>query len=321
MKTFSRLLLPLAALAIQARANTVEQSAPAMVQDMTEQSAEIRAFSDGANPSGVVGDRMLFSHRGGNGGNSIASQFSLIAKNTATAWESFCQESGGLALVCDELENFKSLLNKSSKDFVTVISAPTTEADDGDEREAVNFVRHDGAKLIVVNERKWKQIDTDYYNKDYRKINLVLHEYFSLMGLESSDYYNESGKVFTNIDRFDFDLEKITKHQELPSTCSIRVKNNGSLQDSKIGEVKSKLSQMGYNNEDGGADSRYTLSVSQQCSGFLIKNCSIYMELEDSFKSRNSIVHSSHENESGMSSKNSINSAFKKAFENFPTCD
>lgn len=314
MKIFSRLLLMTALLSLPAHAEGFDFP----VGD--RESLDIASLARMGEHMDIIQGQMLMAHRGGNGGNSIASQFVTVAQNAANAWEAMCQERR--EAICDELPAFKAMLDNNSESFVTVLTDIVVKADDGEEREAVNLVRKDGTAYIVISETKWQDMDSDYYSKDFRKINLVLHEYFSLMGLESSDYYTESRNLYSLLEADDFSSAKIADKVGLPKACSVAVSSDGSVDQTRLRGVQSKLGQLGYASNQSKDTARFHLKVSQKCSGFFYNTCAIYAEMTDSFKVGQPIAHASHEVEQGLSKKETIqNAAFSDVFKSFPSCE
>lgn len=336
MKTFSRCLLLSVALASSfAFSNSAFSNSAfskieprSIVSDFPERDVLDKTFSprglqNSLPPSAqkalspVLGSPYLLSHRGGNGGNSIASEFTGVANNLAKAWEALCGES--LLNICSNLDSFKSLLERNHSSFVTVLSNPAVAAYDGEVREAVNFERADGKHYIMVGEDSWKNIETSYYEKNERKINLVLHEYFSILGLESSDYYEKSRELYDFLERADYDMEKIADERKLPSPCSISVDSNGSLGERKTREIKTKLKQEGYKHTEGIA--RFKLTASKNCDdSVFLPTCSVYIEISDTFKNGSPAVFDAHRSSRNFSMSSSLNIALAKAFDDMPQC-
>lgn len=340
MKTFSKcLIMSLALLSTQARSTLTEDMDKEKAKTEAEQESETRQEREAAeiqedfeiqpinleelvpdfhSRSQLQQEGLIRAHRGGNGGNSIAAQFAGIASNAAQIWNAICQESN--VALCDSLSDYKALLNNQRPEFVTVLSSPMVYADDGREREAVNLQRKDGKSVIVVGEQKWREIDSDYYDKTSRKINLVLHEYLSILGLDSSDYYGVSKDLYDLMEDRGFDTEKVASHSSLGDACSVAVVENNKIPTSTTREIKSKLNQLGYNT-DAGASPRYSLTLSQHCSGFLVTNCAVYAEMEDSFKVESmKVAFSLHEDSRSFSKEESVNKSLSKIFKNFPAC-
>tara|TARA_Y100000780_G_scaffold232594_1_gene268563 strand:- start:233641 stop:234558 length:918 start_codon:yes stop_codon:yes gene_type:complete len=227
---------------------------------------------------------VLEGHRGGNGGNSIGSQFNLIAKNSAKAWRAMCGEEP--VPMCQHLEQFESLLDRESPNFVTVLASPTVYADDGQEREAVNFFGNQGRGTIVVSQKAWSEMDSHIYKAPERKINLVLHEYFSIMGIESSDFYDFSRDLYTFFVHTGYDTEKIASNEAMPSACSINFKGSEDIAPGLNGSIKSHLSQLGYESVDNSKSARFSMKIRLSCSTNALFNhsCSVYTEVVDTFK-------------------------------------
>ena len=261
----------------------------------------------------------LEAHRGGNGGNSIGSQFALIAKNSAKAWEALCNEDP--TSMCQYLDEFKSLLDRKSPKFVTVLSNETVYADDGQEREAVNFFDNQNRATIVVSERVWSELDL-FHDVVERKINLVLHEYFSIMGIESSDFYDYSRELFTFFIHMNYDISKIASNEALPRACSINFKSeDGMSQALKVG-IKSHVSQLNYSVVDSPKSARFLMKASLSCNTnlFISHSCSVYIEVVDTFKG--DVVHyDEHTTGTKLIQKKTLtNQLYQNALRNLEPC-
>lgn len=164
-------------------------------------------------------------HRGGNGGNSIASHFSTIARNVEMIWDDICVNEKDPEGYCNYRGDFTGLLEKDSASYVLVKGekdAKKVTAYDGEIREAINYK---DPNEIIVSEQAWKDMETD--PKVYsRRIGLVLHEYLTFIGLDGSDHYDFSSAIFGMLVRKGYDLNKLTRIEGLPSPCSITIDGN-----------------------------------------------------------------------------------------------
>lgn len=218
------------------------------------------------------------SHRVGNGGNSIASHFTTIASNIAIVWEDICNNEDEKSADCGFLYDYKSLLNKSSSLYVTVRSQDKVYAYDETEREAVN----DGVSNIIVGENKWLEMIrwATPYN---RRTKLVMHEYFSILGTDGSDYYHGSNKIMSIISRKNYNVEKIASDQLLPERCSLNL--TGYYEKDLTDLLVEQLSKKDYDVKGRGEESRYTMEVSSECNDKIIgKSCTIVAEIADNLK-------------------------------------
>jgi hypothetical protein len=218
------------------------------------------------------------SHRVGNGGNSIAGHFTTIASNIALVWEDICSNEDEKNADCGFIYDYKSLLNKSSSLYVTVRSQDKVYAYDQSEREAIN----DGVSNIIVGENKWLEMIrwATPYN---RRTKLVMHEYFSILGTDGSDYYHGSNKIMSIITRKNYNIEKIAGDELLPEICSLNL--TGYYDTDLTDLLKDELSKKDYKVKSRGEESRYTMEVSSECNDRIIsKSCTIVAEISDNLK-------------------------------------
>ena len=283
MKNFSKLFLLLTVLAPEVYGLATPTNRYLTVEE--EQAIEDELEESLIDLDLIDGNLVLSSHRGGNGGDSIASQFNVVANNLAQAWHALCLE--GPYDLCKEQIDFASRLNNKNSNFVKVLSAPFVMAYDGAEREAINDVTKNGHPYIIVSENKWDDIQNDETYGASRKINLILHEYFSLMGLESSDYYMVSSELSSHLKARKFDLSMIANETLLPKVCSVSIQEDGLLNDYQLGKIQGNLETLGY---EVGAEgwSRFNLKASAQCEGALEQECSVKIEVVDTYKKKNS---------------------------------
>lgn len=310
MKSFSKAIALIALLSV----NVVTATE---INEKDTQHNPLIGSSDNSDP---MGDRMLSAHRGGNGGNSIASQFTTIAKNSAVAWEAACDDQ--LLPICNYLPDFKEMLDKESRSFVKVLSAPEVMAYDYEEREAVNFFNSNDEANIIVSESKWESINKDLFSSAGRKINLVLHEYFSLMGIESSDYYEYSRSLYTLLLHGSYDLERIAGETAIPEACSVYVKPDDTLTQSLRRNIQSSLSELDYENKEDKSDARYIMKTTLSCNSTMLINhtCSVYVEVVDTLKQRE-IYYERHITDQALGGKRGlINSLYEKALGDISYC-
>lgn len=217
-------------------------------------------------------------HRVGNGGNSIAGHFTTVASNIALVWEDICTNKSEKNADCGFIFDYKSLLNKSSSLYVTVKSQDKVYAYDESEREAIN----DGVANIIVGENKWLEM-ARWANPHSRRTKLVMHEYFSILGTDGSDYYKGSNKIMSLISRKNYDLEKIAGDQLLPDICSLTL--TGYYDQDLTDLLKNQLSRKDYDVKNRGEESRYTMEISSECNDKIIsKSCTIVAEISDNLK-------------------------------------
>lgn len=220
----------------------------------------------------------VVSHRGGNGGNSIAQHFSTIAHNISYAWGDLClKDPKNETSHCNSLERFKSLLDRESSAYVEVLADKKVYAWDDKEREAVN----NGENQIVVGEIKWSNM-RNLWKFHNRRVALVLHEYFSILKLDSSDYYKASNDLLSTFVRKGYKIELLADETLLPSPYSIQVQ--GKSQKSLYSVVKKDLEKKGYKVKKD-EFSRYTLNLDSHCDTVRAgkKVCSIVIELIDNY--------------------------------------
>jgi hypothetical protein len=220
-------------------------------------------------------------HRGGNGGNSIAGHFTTVAENIAKAWEDICSNEQERDADCNFIYDYRSLLNKKSHRYVTVKSQAQVFAYDDAEREAIN----DGVSNIIVSESKWSDMDR-WYNPHNRRVKLVMHEFFSILGTDGSDYYAGSNKIMSIMGRKNYNMKRIASDQLLPDICSISVTG---FYDSNIKDsLKDYLEKKNYDVKSAGEDSRYTMEVSSECTDkFFSRTCTLITEIKDNLKNDN----------------------------------
>ncbi len=233
---------------------------------------------------GTVSQFAVAGHRVGNGGHSVASHFTTIASNIALVWEDTCKNKKDTDAFCAYLPDFKNTLDKDSSRYVKVKAEElTTEAPhscqiDDSVRQACN----DGKNLIVINANAWRDI-----NDDASLINLVLHEIFSVLELDSSDHYQYSMKVYSMLKHKGIDLSKLSKHEALPLPCSIKISENSDEQNVKS-LIVNDLEKKRYSLKNSVETTRYELNIATTCNrGTLSVTCGVYSQLKDNYTNKN----------------------------------
>ena len=219
-------------------------------------------------------------HRAGNGGHSVASHFSTIANNISMVWKDICENKQDKTAYCNYLEDYNNTLDKDNIRYIK-IKAEDEKKDidhtckiDDTVREACN----DGDKLIVVNSTAWSEIDNSA-----RKINLVLHEIFSVMELDSSDHYQYSMKFFSAIKHKGYDLNKIAAHEVLPQPCSTSIIENANGEKVKR-TLKQTLKSKRLKIKNSNEQTRYTIELSSKCNQkSFVTACAIQGKLVDHY--------------------------------------
>lgn len=234
----------------------------------------------------IVLSQLSFAKAGdrvGNGGNSIAAHFSTIANNVATVWEDICLNQNDKDAFCQYVGDFKNTLNKDSHKYVQLkaVSLKEDEAHpcliDDNLREACN----NGSDKIVITSDAWKEMSDDT-TADSRRIDLVLHEYFSVMELDASDYYYYSMKVSGMLKRKGYDLSKLAKNELLPKPCSINIESKG--RQSNISEFEKVIFKKNYSLKSHLEKTRYNLKFVSKCSDKNMTNsCAIHTQLKDNY--------------------------------------
>lgn len=264
---------------------------------------------------------MLMRHRGGNGGDSIAAEFTTIAKNASTILDDICLYSN--SDLCAYREDFANMMDKDSASFVKVLSAPSVLAYDDKPRDAVNFVDANGQRHIIVGADRWDEINSDYYGKHERKFILVIHEYFSLLGLESSDFYPKSNELYSLIEMNGYKLSKISSNKQLAEKCSIKIEQHDSLEESHLRDIQTFMTDRNYEIKDSETQARFLMKTTLTCqAGSLFKadTCSVYTEIVDNYKYRE-VVYDKHETHSAWMRMNKVQDiVFNNALSGIETC-
>lgn len=256
-------------------------------------------------------------HRGGNGGNSTAAHFSTIANNIVIVWEDICKNQKDTEAYCNYVQDLKSALNKDSSKYVVIKAQDDSEtfAYDGQEREAIN----NGVNEIIVNTHLWNKMNDDL-NESQRQISLVLHEYFSVMELDSSDNYSFSTKVIGVLSRKHYDLKKISQFEVLPSSCSIKTSRMNNIELNHF--YKSGLGNKNYSLKNSLEKTRYELDLINKCNdSSLTTACAIHAQLKDNYTG--TIVYDQILVNSAIAKSESklINSMNEEVLNNIKTCN
>jgi hypothetical protein len=221
------------------------------------------------------------AHRGGNGGNSIASHFSAIARNVHMIWSDICINEKDPEAFCNYVKDFGGLLNKESKTYVVIKgeSDPNkVRAFDGEIREAINYVNPDE---IIINEQAWKDMESSP-NVYSRRINLVLHEYLTFIGLDRSDFYDYSAAVFGMLVRKGYDLSKLTRVEGLPTPCSLVINSKSSREIEN--RLQHGLMRKGYLVKRATEKTRFVMNVTTTCKDRPGSNtCALHVQVNDSY--------------------------------------
>jgi hypothetical protein len=219
-------------------------------------------------------------HRVGNGGHSVASHFSTVANNIAVIWEDICLNKQDKNSYCSYLSDYKATLDKDSLKYIKIKAVDeSTVTDhpckiDDTVREACN----DGRNLIVVNSTAWRNIPTTD-----RLVSLVLHEFFSILELDSSDHYQYSIKVFSMLKHKGYDLDVIATHLSLPQPCSIKV-NKKTRKDNLKSLIVKDLEKKRYSIKESIETTRYELNIATKCKESVFKvSCAVFTELTDNY--------------------------------------
>jgi hypothetical protein len=144
-----------------------------------------------------AGDRV------GNGGDSVATHFYEIATRVSKVTASVCQKSQ--SIVCRSEEQLQDLIAKR----VTIYSEQTVEGVDGRHRDAIN----NDKDSITVSRSRWEDMELSY-TRNEKRVRLVIHEYLSILGLESSDDYSVSTPFIQEIKDKMFDIGSIAGKYE-----------------------------------------------------------------------------------------------------------
>jgi hypothetical protein len=226
-------------------------------------------------------ERAEAGHRGGNGGNSIASHFSTIARNVQIVWDDICTNEKDPEAYCNYVKDFESLLNKDSGAYVLVKGEKDPQkvkAYDGEIREAINYVDPDE---IIVNEQAWKDMIDDA-KVDSRRINLVMHEYLTFIGLDSSDHYDYSNAIYGMLSRKGYDLGRLASFEGIPSPCSMTI--SGQTNNEMHEQFKKGLIKKGYLVKNSIEQTRYSVKVNSACTNKTATNsCAVHVMIEDNY--------------------------------------
>jgi hypothetical protein len=226
-------------------------------------------------------------HRVGNGGHSVASHFSTIANNIALVWEDVCLNKKDSNAYCSYLNDYKASLDKDSLKYIKVKAVSESTDTSSEENhpckidDSVREACNDGQNLIIVNTTAWRKMQTSA-----SIINLVLHEYFSVLELDSSDHYQYSMKVFSMLKHKGFDLDLLAAHEILPTPCSIKVVEK-TRKDNLKSLIIEDLEKKRYSIKDSIETTRYEVNIATKCEGGSFKvSCAVFTELKDTYTQR-----------------------------------
>lgn len=223
----------------------------------------------------------VFGHRGGNGGNSVAYHFTTIARNIQMVWEDICTNEKDPEAFCNYRNDYAGLLDIDNKSYVTVRGEKDpnkVKAYDGQIREAINYT---DPNEIVINEQAWKDMETDpkVYSK---RIGLVMHEYITFIGLDSSDHYDFSAAIFGMLVRKGYDLNKLTRIEGLPSPCSLSI--SGHFETETHQDFKKTLIKKGYLVKSPTEQTRYKLNLYAKCADKTASSsCALHAQVTDNY--------------------------------------
>lgn len=231
--------------------------------------------------SGAYAEGGNMDHRGGNGGISLVSEFSAIAKNISVIWEDICANSSQDNSYCNYLRDFQELLDIRSDRFVKVLARHDVLGYDGKPREAIN----NGIDEIIINSQLWED-KKDLNDGTIRKVRLVLHEYASIMRLDSSDYYAFSNELYSLFARKNYNLDILAGNEILPHRCSLGVYGNR-LTNAISQNLQEVFRGANYRVVSSREKSRYKVKVYSTCSTETLSNtCGLYYQQYDSFTGR-----------------------------------
>ena len=222
----------------------------------------------------------FFGHKTGNGGHTIASHFSTIAENISLVWSDICLNQQDEDAFCKYRQDFQDTLNKDSFKYIKIKAEEKSNKVhscqiDNTIREACN----NGRDTIIVNSSSWSKINTPT-----RKINLVLHEIFSVLELDSSDHYKNSIAFSSMLKRKQYDFNQIASFELMPKPCSIKIsekESNNSIESLILQNLRDK----NYSTKSKREFTRYELKIRTQCEtpGYFDLSCGVYSELEDNY--------------------------------------
>jgi hypothetical protein len=154
--------------------------------------------------------------RGYNGGMNIPMAVHAMMSNFATIWQDRCIGINSPGH-CSYLAEFRRLLSNRDSRFVTVRSESKVFAYDGRERNAVN----DGVQNIIISENWWNSFSMRNHTNNLSLLRVLLHEYATILGLESSDYYQFSNFLISDLINSGYKLEISVSENFIPPRCSV----------------------------------------------------------------------------------------------------
>ena len=226
-------------------------------------------------------------HRVGNGGHSVASHFSTVANNIARVWEDICLNKKDSNAYCSYLKDYQDSLNKDSLKYINITAVDEFIGEDYKTKhpcKIANSIReacNDGQNRIIVNATKWRKIGTNV-----ELVNLVLHEFFSVLELDTSDHYEYSIKVYSMLKHKGIDLNLLATHENLPTPCSIKIIEK-THQSNLKSLLVSNLVTKRYKIKNEIETTRYKLNLASKCQEATFKvSCAVFAELEDTYTKR-----------------------------------
>lgn len=146
----------------------------------------------------VASPAVMGGEKGGNGGDGFASHFSGIGRNVGKAFKLICDGQASVT-ECAFLNEY--LLAVESAE---VVSADRVYGPDKKERDATN----NGSNSIQVSRERWLKI-AGLKNSKEHYARVVIHEYLSLRGLETSDAYPRSNALIQLLRNNFFSLDQL----------------------------------------------------------------------------------------------------------------
>lgn len=260
-------------------------------------------------------------HRVGNGGHSVASHFSTIATNIARVWEDVCLNTKDKNAYCEYLKDYQDSLSKDSLKYIKVKAVDEKQDESSNLQhpckidESIREACNDGKNLIIVNSTKWKKL-----NSSAAMINLVLHEFFSVLELDSSDYYEYSMRLFSVLKHKGFLLDKIAAHEALPRPCSLKVGEKMASNAVKK-SISQSLIKKSYSVKEEFETTRYELKLATKCNIRTFKaSCAVFSELVDNYTNRNIFVEMFMDSGSRLSKTSLLKSIKRKINKKIKSC-
>ncbi|MFZ4713737.1 MAG: hypothetical protein ACOYL6_08505 [Bacteriovoracaceae bacterium] len=140
----------------------------------------------------------------GNGGDAIASEFSVTAGRIYRTFNQVCVENKQEE-ACENIVFLKRSILRAS---VTV--KEKVFAEDGEERDAIN----DGESKIVIGLLRWEKLT------NRQKVLIIVHEHLSLLKIEQSDQYMFTNEIVNLIEFNGWDIGALCGNPSLIKTYS-----------------------------------------------------------------------------------------------------